>query len=766
MSADDLGHFSMADLFRLEVEHQGQVLTSGLLTLERDSMDRNALEECMRVAHSLKGAARVLGLTAGVNVAHAMEDCFVAAQQGRVVLGQTAIDVALKGVDLLTSIATTPEEQFGQWEDERRAEVDAFLATLTRVVEEAGAVPIPPHPASPSSPGTSAGERAVGGAGGSASADASTAVAGLLQEPESSDRVVRVTAEHVNRLLALAGESLVQSRLLKPFASSLARVKRAQHETGKRLERLRDIASGSADQQLQDDLADLQRCLSDCQQQLSKRLIEIAILERRCSKVSQRLYDEALASRMRPLADGIGGVARMVRDLARSLGKRVRLEIVGEATQVDRDILAALDAPLGHLLRNALDHGLEGPDERRAAGKPEEGVLRLEAHHRSGVLQVIVADDGRGIDLRMLRETVVRRNLASADSAESMSDGELLEFLFLPGFSLKETVTDVSGRGVGLDVVQDMVKRVRGTVRVASQRGKGTRVQLQLPVTLSVVRCLLAEIGGEAYAFPLAHIARAITVPHERVERLEGRQYFDLDGRSIGLVAGHQVFAVAQAAAPGELLPVIVIGDAHHAYGVIVEKLLGERELVVQPLDPRLGKVKDIAAGALMEDGLPVLIVDTDDVIRSVDRIVSDSRVASVPLGQAGGAARERKRVLVVDDSLTVRELERKLLGARGYDVEVAVDGMDGWNAVRTGQFNLVVTDIDMPRMDGIELVSLITSDPRLKSIPVVVVSYKDRDEDRRRGLQAGAAHYLTKGSFHDDTLVQAVVDLIGEPDA
>jgi len=163
---------------------------------------------------------------------------------------------------------------------------------------------------------------------------------------------------------------------------------------------------------------------------------------------------------------------------------------------------------------------------------------------------------------------------------------------------------------------------------------------------------------------------------------------------------------------------------------------------------------------------LPVLIVDTDDVIRSVDRIVSDSRVTSVPLGQAGGAAKMRKRVLVVDDSLTVRELERKLLGARGYDVEVAVDGMDGWNAVRTGQFNLVVTDIDMPRMDGIELVSLITSDPRLKSIPVVVVSYKDRDEDRKRGLQAGAAHYLTKGSFHDDTLVQAVVDLIGEPDA
>jgi two-component system sensor histidine kinase and response regulator WspE len=765
MSADDLGRFSMADLFRLEVEHQGQVLTSGLLTLERDHMDRNALEECMRVAHSLKGAARVLGLTAGVNVAHAMEDCFVAAQQGRVVLGQTAIDIALKGVDLLTSIATTPEDQFGEWENQRRSEVDAFLASLARVLEESETDAPHADPADHARP--PAAPAAANGA--SVSTDSPA-----LDSADATDRVVRVTAEHVNRLLALAGESLVHSRLLKPFSSSLTRLKRAQHDTAKRLDRIRDFAasssssssSASLDHQLQDDLAELQRCLSDCQQQLAKRIVELDILERRCSKVSQRLYDEALASRMRPFADGIGGCARMVRDLARSLSKRVRLEIGGEATQVDRDILAALDAPLGHLLRNAIDHGLEVPDERRAAGKPEEGVVRLEAHHRSGVLQVIVADDGRGIDLRALRETVVRRNLASAESAANMSDGELLEFLFLPGFSLKETVTDVSGRGVGLDVVQDMVKRVRGTVRVASQRGKGTRVQLQLPVTLSVVRCLLAEIGGEPYAFPLAHIARAITVPHQRVERLEGRQHFDLDGRSIGLVAGHQVFAVDQAAAPGDMIPVIVIGDAHHAYGLIVEKLLGERELVVQTLDPRLGKVKDIAAGALMEDGLPVLIVDTDDVIRSVDRIVSDSRVASVPLGQAGGAARARKRVLVVDDSLTVRELERKLLGARGYDVDVAVDGMDGWNAVRTGQFDLVVTDIDMPRMDGIELVSLITSDSRLKSVPVVVVSYKDRDEDRRRGLQAGAAHYLTKGSFHDDTLVQAVVDLIGEPDA
>jgi two-component system sensor histidine kinase and response regulator WspE len=238
------------------------------------------------------------------------------------------------------------------------------------------------------------------------------------------------------------------------------------------------------------------------------------------------------------------------------------------------------------------------------------------------------------------------------------------------------------------------------------------------------------------------------------------------DGRHIGLVTGRQVLALDAPAMADEALSVIVVGDQHHGYGLVVDRFLGERELVVQPLDVQLGKIKDIAAGALMEDGSPVLIVDTEDMIRSMDKLSSGGRPVTVSHESGPGQDKKRKRVLVVDDSLTVRELERKLLGNRGYDVEVAVDGMDGWNAARTGHFDLVVTDIDMPRMDGIELVTLITRDQHLKSVPVMIVSYKDRDEDRQRGLEAGAAYYLTKGSFHDETLLQAVVDLIGEPDA
>jgi two-component system sensor histidine kinase and response regulator WspE len=278
-----------------------------------------------------------------------------------------------------------------------------------------------------------------------------------------------------------------------------------------------------------------------------------------------------------------------------------------------------------------------------------------------------------------------------------------------------------------------------------------------------VVRTLLAEVGGEPYAFPFAYIVRAVKLPKANIEVLEGREYFNCDGRRIGLVMTHQVFESREPRFVPDELSVIVVGDQLNQYGLIVDRFLGGRELVVQPLDPRLGKIQDISAGALMEDGSPVLIVDVEDIIRSVERLAYANHLNKVRPAAETAQKMRRKRVLVVDDSLTVRELQRKLLHHYGYDVEVAVDGIDGWNAARRGRFDLIVTDVDMPRMDGIELITLIKKDPNLNSLPIVILSYKDREEDRRRGLDAGADHYLTKGSFHDNTLVQVVADLIGE---
>jgi two-component system sensor histidine kinase and response regulator WspE len=256
-----------------------------------------------------------------------------------------------------------------------------------------------------------------------------------------------------------------------------------------------------------------------------------------------------------------------------------------------------------------------------------------------------------------------------------------------------------------------------------------------------------------------------LKLQHESIETLESRHHFNFDGQQVGLLAAHQVFDCGAPKPPVSDLPVVVLGNHDARYGLIVDRFLGERELVVQPLDARLGKVKDISAAALMEDGTPVLIVDVDDMLRSIEKLLSEGLLTQVQCNGLELTDRKQKRVLAVDDSLTVRELVRKLLANRGYLADVAVDGMDGWNAVRTGHYDLVITDVDMPRLDGIELAALIKKDPQLKSVPVMIVSYKDREEDRLRGLEAGADYYITKGSFHDETLLQAVVDLIGDPD-
>jgi two-component system, chemotaxis family, sensor histidine kinase and response regulator WspE len=766
MSGRDLSQLSMQDLFRIEAENQTQVLTTGLLALERDPKAADQLEACMRAAHSLKGAARIIDLAAGVTLTHAMEDFLVAAQTGRITLDQHQIDLLLDGVDLIMAITKEPDLEIGKTAGASRPAIDSFVARLRAMLAgEAPVVPPPAPIAAPSTELTAAPEPQARGPSVQTPppATAPQPAPETVAERDSTDRALRVTVENLNRLLGLAGETLIESRWLRPFGDSLRRLKFLHLEGAKKLDSLREVLAGEVlSERAETLLKDARAGIGESQKFLASRLEELEVTERHSTRLAHRLYDQALACSMRPFNDGVTAFPRMVRDIGRSLGKAVRLEIVGQTTQIDRDILEKLDAPLGHLLRNAIDHGLETPEERVAAGKAPEGVVRIEARHSVGRLQIVVSDDGRGFDIKKIRETIVNRRLASSDTAEKLSEAELLEFLFLPGFTMSAGVTEISGRGVGLNAVQDMVKRVRGTVRASPQPGGGARFQLQLPLTLSVVRTLFVEIGGEPYAVPFAYIFRAVRVPRDEVETLEGRQYFNLAGERVGLVSAHQILGGAPDFL-GSQLSVIVVGEHDNRYGLVVNRFLGARELVVQPLDPRLGKIKDISAAALMEDGSPILIIDVEDLIRSMEKLAHAERVGKVEGEGTQATERSRKRVLVVDDSLIVRELERKLLDHHGYEVEIAVDGMDGWNALRGGAFDLVITDIDMPRMDGIELVGMIKNNPTTKTLPVMVLSYKDRDEDRRRGLDAGADYYLTKGAFHDDTLINAVEDLIGK---
>ena len=787
--ADDLSGFSMLELFRLEAESQTAVLSEGVLAIEELDKSPKTVESMMRAAHSLKGAARIVGLEPAVQVAHALEDVFVLAGKGSLRVLPAHADVLLAAIDFLGSIgsadeATAPESP---WTDRAR-ELVARLEAIAAGRPEPQPTTPPPGPSEPLAQPASAGP---GQSPIAPSQPPSLATEAHPPTPEpggppaippgrdqtteparprgvaaeSADRVVRVSAESLTRLVGLAGEALVETRQMRPFVDALLQLRSAEVDLCDALAAL-DEKLKSGDPTPTTKLAAIVTGVRERADAglatLSRHVDDFESFARRNEDLSNRLHHEVIVSRMRPLADGIRGFPRLVRDLARSLGKQVHFEVVGDQTGVDRDILDKLEAPLSHLIRNAVDHGIEPPAVRETAGKPAAGTIRLEARHRAGMLHITLTDDGRGIDPEQLRIRAVTKGLVAQAVADQLSELELLEFLFLPGFSTKESVTEISGRGVGLDVVQSMVKAVGGSVRVAAQPGRQTVFTLQLPITMSVIRALLVEIAGEPYAFPLTRIDHILHVPQAAIRTVEGRQYFDSDGTAVGLVLAAQILDL-DGSAPEEPMPVVVISDRGQQFGMIVDAFLGERDLEVRPLDTRLGKVPDINSASLLENGDPVLIVDVEDLVRSIDNVLMGRRLSRVEFEKLAEEARPRKRILVVDDSITVRELERQLLQSRGFVVDVAVDGMDGWNAIRGTPYDLIVTDVDMPRMDGIGLVSLVKADPARREIPVVIVSYKDREEDRLRGLDAGANRYLTKSSFHDETFVDTIVDLIGE---
>ncbi|GJI98863.1 hypothetical protein RugamoR57_55810 [Duganella caerulea] len=753
----DLSQFSMLDLFRMEAESQTQILTDGLLAMERLKDDAGAVESMMRAAHSIKGAAAIVGLEVVVQLAHGMEDAFVAAQRGKLALTPNRVDALLAGVDLILQLSRLQDSGVEGWLGANAALIRKTLDTIANIAflpEPANlAPPAPPMPSPVPAPVPSPAPAAP---------EASAAAA--EEAPPIAPRAPAVlkTAQNFDRLLSLASESRINAHQMHPFIQDLQRFKRNQSSLFALVEQLHEAIANSSDAGLKEkSLLALQKT-HPLKQFVLEHIADIEAYERRLLAVSQNMVDEVLTLRMRPFRDGVQAFPRMVRDLARGMGKEVQLQIIGEDTLVDRDILAKIESPLNHMLRNSVDHGMDTPAGRIAAGKPGAGIIILEAKHRAGMLSIEISDDGRGVDLEKIRAKVVERKMASEQMAASLSPAELLEFLFLPAFSLKESTTEISGRGVGLDIVHETIRAQNGTVRIESELGVGFRTCITLPLTQSIVRALVVDIKGEAYAVPIVQVERVAKVPRAAIHTLESKQFFDLGGEHLGLVSASQVLELGDTDTGSDELAVVVIGSGARRYALVVQGIRGEQSLAVQALDPTFGKMRDISAAALLDDGEPVLILDVPDLLLSIDKLLHEGGLHQLTRSDQAGR-RKTKRILVVDDSLTVREMERKLLLGRGFLVDIAIDGIDGWNVVRSGDYDLVITDVDMPRMDGIELVTLIKKDIHLHKLPVMIVSYKDRPEDRARGLSAGADYYLTKGSFHDETLLDAVSDLIGE---
>lgn len=740
----------LINLFKTELENQVNVLSNGLISLEQNEQPAENLDSMLRAVHSIKGASRVVELAEITQFAHVIEDVLVAVKNEHLELNAVNIDVLLKAADFLGELSHLSPGMISPWLLQKHEALKDLKEQLFSLSSELAqqAPHSKPELLEPVSNDITR-----------------IAIESLVEEQDlKQDRILRVTAQNLNQLMGLAGESMVESRWLFPFSQSLMSLKKNINEFVHYIDMIKaNLQNKQACEEFDASIKNLMKKGKECQQILNVRISDLDLFINRNSSLSDRLYREVVDSRMRSFADGVEAFPRMVRDLARQLHKKVHFEIHGKATSVDRDILEKLEAPLAHLLRNAVDHGIETPEERLAAGKPVEGTIRLDAQHRAGMLSITVSDDGRGVDIEKIRKKVIERGLANPELAAKLTENELIDFLFLQGFTTAAKVTEISGRGVGLNVVQNMIQEVAGNINASSVPGRGMSFNLQMPLTLSVIRALLIEISREPYAIALSRIDRAVFIPQENVHMVENKQYFRFEGKNIGLISASQILGFEEIQHSSLQIPVVIVNDRINSYGIVVDSFLGEKELVVQELDPRLGKVPDINAGAFMEDGSPILILDVEDMVRSIDTILTVGSLSNFSYSRTQEASKKLKRILVVDDSITVREVECRLLRNQGYEVETAINGMEGWNALRIGDFDLVVTDVDMPRMNGIELVRAIKSDARLRSIPVMIVSYKERDEDRLKGLEAGANYYLTKSSFHDQALINAVIDLIGE---
>ncbi len=753
----DFSDYSMLDLFRMEVETHSSTLNDGLLRLEKKPNEKETLDELMRAAHSIKGAARIVQLDPVVQLAHALEDCFSAAKGNRISVDSAIIDLWLQGVDALARIPTEAGKSFDSWIEQRAAQLNALTQKIQDVLNQ----PQSDHPPPPVKSETKDQPPQVKQ---TVPTETKTELEPPSYEIKEKHRYVRMSAEHLDRLMGLAGESMVEVRRLKPLSQNILKMREIYSHQSNLIEHIvHSLDRDQVDDHVLSHFEDLRNLFVQGRSLLNEHYNEFESYSRRSASISNSLYREVIANRMRPFNDGILAFPRFVRDLSRRLNKKVQLEVRGRYTEVDRDILDKIESPLNHLLRNAVDHGMETPEERVAQGKPETGRILLEARHHGGMLCIKVRDDGRGIDIERLRQRILNKGMAKPDMVEKMSEAELLDFLFLPGFSTSDEVTEISGRGFGLDVVHKVVHEIGGVVHTKSKLGDGTSINLHLPLTLSVIRTLLVEIAGEPYAFPLSRIDRTMMLPREEIDLIENIQYCTLDNENIGILSAAQILELQETITYRDSYPVVLLNDRNRRYGLSVDRFLGERELVVRPIDPRLGKVQDISSASIMTDGSPVLVIDVEDLLKSMDRVLSSGGLQKI--GTKHKFVKKRKsRVLVIDDSITVREVERKLLQNKGYDVDVAVDGVDGWNLLRNGEYDLVMTDIDMPRMNGIELVQQVKNHPQYKELPIMVVSYKEREEDRKAGLEAGADYYLTKSSFHDESLVDAVKNLIGEP--
>jgi two-component system chemotaxis sensor kinase CheA len=740
--------------FRDETAENMRVYAQGLVALETlaaDGSERRAtIDAVFRAIHTVKGSARLLGFEDIGKVAHTCEHILGAVREERRTLDRTLIDDLLRGGDAIVELVAAAAEG-------RSATLDAaaLAATLGR-----GLVKEPPAergaPAEPAEPPAPSAETRTG----------EHNPQSKIAKSKIREQTVRVRVDRLDKLLNLAGELTVERQghaahleVLEELAELVAQQQRALLALESELHRLRFSQSQreTLDQHLHQLLNGGERAGRLAKAQL-ERFGQYAA---HSALLVEGLEQEVMAVRLLPISTLFAHLPRAVRELAHDLGREVTLVLEGETTELDRKVIEALADPLTHLMRNALDHGIEPPGEREQLGKPRAGTLTIGAQSLGSSARVTIHDDGRGMEPQHLRDAAVRKGLLSADAAHALSDHEALELVFAPGFSTAALITDVSGRGVGMDVVRTNISELGGQIQLESQPGQGTTVILLLPLTLMTTRVLLVEAAGQLFGLPAAGCRGTAWVRPEKLRSVDGRAMFE-HGGVIAPVVWLGALLELEAVRPidggtaslQQRLPALLLGTAKRPVALVVDRMVDEREVVIKPLGALLEQQRRYGGAIQLGDGRVALLLNPAT-------LEQHARSAATPVAAQATITR-RHRLLVTDDSFATRELIRSILHSAGYEVETAVDGLDALDKLQAGNYDLVVSDVEMPRVDGFTLTSRIRGELGMTEFPVIIMTSLASEEHRRRGLEAGAQAYIVKSQFNQSSLLDTIRQLLG----
>jgi len=673
------------EIFCREAEEHLASLQSGLLVLERNPTRTSLLHELLRNAHTLKGSARMVGLSDISAITHTMEEQLQGMEHGTRAIDAEAIDLLLKGADAVALITAALSKGEAPNLDVERFVAEYDRGELSRPMQEES----------------------------------------RETTSEQISDTVRANVKTLDALVNLIGEMIINKKRLEA-----------------KLFRLKEIA-GDLDPAAAAPLLEFRRELED----------DVLYLD----YLIQELHEKAMGLRMLPLRSISDGFERLVRDLSQQLGKEVRFEMIGESIGMDRVLLEGLKPMLIHLLTNAVCHGIESPEKRIAAGKMRQGTVLLAARHEGSSVLVEVRDDGCGLDPARIKAAALARGVIDAREAEGLTDEEALYLTLRPGFSTAEIVTDVSGRGVGMDVVKKNIERVKGNLTLASEVGNYSQITLQLPLTLSVIEALIVRCGGETFAIPINYVQEILKVRPPEILTMGSCEVIKVRGVTTPLYSLSGMLDLAQEEENATTFATIVLKLCDQRIACTVDAHLGNSEVVVKGLGKQFKNVRFLFGATILGDGNPALILNVPDLFEAGD---SGSRTSLRGFGEQSG--KRLFKVLVVDDSITTRTMEQSILVTHGYSVVTAVSGEDALEKAAAGSFDLVISDVEMPGINGFELTRTLRDLDQYRETPIIIVSSLSRDEDKRQALQAGAQAYIVKGAFDQGMLLETVQMLIG----